>query len=154
MIDKNKLQCSPANAEKFWDWIQNRGGVAVWKSVNLSNPGVSWSTPRFTEDDPPKPYPKPTWQAENEPSRVITDPADIEVAFDREIKRFGVEIRQSANGLQLKCSDASSRRIEREVARAGMGAYHEFDYGTQEAVIMKPEKVMPLTEWIAEHRTN
>ena len=40
-----KHTCAPENAPKFLDWIKNRGGVAVWKSINLSNPDASWSTP-------------------------------------------------------------------------------------------------------------
>jgi hypothetical protein len=142
----DKHQVSPENAAKFWDWIQNRGGVAIWRSVNLSNPGASWSTPARTIDN--QLTPRPTWQAENHPSRVITDAADIEVSIDKEVKRFHVAIRRGSQGLSFKCTDASSRRIEREVAKAGEGAYHTFDYLTQEAVIMKPEKTVPLIEWL------
>jgi len=35
---------TPEHATKMLGWLQTRGGIAVWPSVNLSNPGASWST--------------------------------------------------------------------------------------------------------------
>lgn len=148
MIDKNKHQVNVANAEKMWRWINERGGIAVWRSADLANPGASWSTPALTDDNPPKPYPKPTWQAENQPSRIITDPSEVELCIDSEVKRFRVAIRSTGSfGSTLKVSDGGSRRIRDAVAKAGDGAYHEFDYDAQEAVIFKPTKVISLAEW-------
>ena len=130
-------------APKFLEWIQKRGGVAVWKSINLSNPGASWSTPALTEDG--KPSQKPTWQAANEPIKVVTDPEQIGVLTVKELKRFRVAVEQ--HGLSLKVSDGSSRRIRSKVAKAGDDAYHVFDYETQEAVIMVPTGKVSLAEW-------
>lgn len=135
---------SAENAAKISGWLRNRGGIAVWSSVNLSNPGAGWTTPAFKEDGTP--YDKPTWQAGNEP-RVITDPADVVVSFDKEVRRFRIAIRRGSQGLSLKVSDGGTRRIRAAVARAGDGAYYTFDYETQEAVIMAPEKTVPLLEW-------
>ena len=28
------------SAEKVWNWLQTRRGIAVWNSANLSNPGA------------------------------------------------------------------------------------------------------------------
>jgi hypothetical protein len=44
-------------------------------------------------------------------------------------------------------SDGSNRKVLRAVEAAGDGAYHLFDYVTQEAVIMRPSRVVPLPEW-------
>jgi hypothetical protein len=52
---------SSENAEKFKTWIRDRGGVAIWESVNLSNPGRSWSSPALGTDGTP--YPKPSWES-------------------------------------------------------------------------------------------
>jgi len=41
-------ECSEENAPKFWEWLRTRGGIAVWKSINLGNAGASWSTPATT----------------------------------------------------------------------------------------------------------
>lgn len=49
----------------------------------------------------------------------------------------------------LKCTDASTRRIRAAVERAGEGAYHVFDYMTQEAVIMRPTRQVPIAEYVA-----
>ena len=59
---------------------------------------------------------------------------------DIEVKRFRVGVRWGSQGFTLKVTDGGSRRIRREVSKAGDGAYHVFDYMTQEAVIMKPAK--------------
>lgn len=143
----NKLQVSPENAETFRGWIAARGGIAVWSSIDLSDPGKTWNTPAQTKEG--LPYFKPSWQAANEPERIITDPADVEVVEPREVKRFRVAVRLGAQGFKVKCTDASSAKIRREVEKAGDGAWHQFDYGTQEAVIYAPGKVTPLVEWLA-----
>jgi ribosomal protein S6 len=132
------------NAEKIWGWLHERGGIAVWTSVNLSNPGAGWTTPARREDG--SPTGKPSWQAGDTP-QIITDPADVLVSVDKEVGRFRVAVRMASQGLMTKVSDGGARRIRRAVAKAGEGAYHVFDYSTQQAVIMAPEKTMPLTEW-------
>ena len=58
------------------------------------------------------------------------------------VKLFHAAIRYAANRMAYKVSDGGSRRIRKEVGKAGKGAYHVFDYETQEAVIMAPEGVM------------
>jgi len=156
--------CTVANAPKFLDWIRNRQGIAVWRSINLSNPGKSWSTPatirRGDCEEPLKdgesadaiiPYPKPTWEADHQPERIVTSTDDVLVCHDKEVKRFHVAVRRSSNGLQMKCTDASTQRIRKAVAKAGKDAYYEFNYALQEAVIMAPSKTETLTEWAAKH---
>lgn len=65
----------------------------------------------------------------------------------REVKRFHVAIRRSTNGLKFKLTDGSSSRLRREVDKAGDTSWHEFDYETQEAVILVPDKQVPLKDW-------
>ena len=136
---------SPEDAARFKTWLETRGGIAVWPSINLSNPDASWSTPALNEDGTP--MTKPTWQAANEPERIITDIADVEVVIDKEVKRFRVGIRTGSQGMMLKVTDGGSRRIRAAVEKAGKGAYYIFDYGTQEAVILAPERIVPLADW-------
>lgn len=150
MADVEKHQCRPEDAAKMLKWIRERGGVAIWRSVNLSNPGASWSTPAWHEEDEHGARAlvvSPTWQAEKVPSRVITDTSEIEVVSPREVKRFRVAVRRGSQGLSLKVTGAGSRRIREAVAKAGDGAWYEFDYGSQEAVIFVPGKAVPLLEW-------
>ncbi len=139
----SKHQCSPENAGKMKDWIANRGGLFIWQSINLSNPSASWTTPARTEDG--QPYQKPTWQAAAAPARHITSADDVEVVTANEVKRFHVGVRQA--GLSIKVTDGGSRRIRAAVEKAGEGAWYEFDYSTQEAIILVPGKVVPLNEW-------
>ena len=44
-----------ANAVQVWQWFQQRGGIAVWKSVDMSNAGQSWTTPSGTPKATPCP---------------------------------------------------------------------------------------------------
>lgn len=144
-----KLTCSPNNAPKFLDWIANRGGIAVWNSINLSNLGQSWSTPALTEDG--KPYPKPTWQADNSPYRIVASASDVIVQTAREIKRFHVAVRSTGPfGATFKCTDGSSRKIHTQMDKARKthpDAWYEFDYETQDCCIMAPDKSIPLDQW-------
>ncbi len=132
------------NAAQIKKWFETRGGIAVWSSINLSNPGAGWTTPLHTESG--ERSLKPTWQAASEP-RVITDPAEVLVETVREVKRFRVAVRQSGNGLSLKLTDHASERVRREVDKAGEGAFYEFDYEHQEAVILAPVESQPLLEF-------
>lgn len=133
------------NAPKIHQWFAERGGIAVWASINLSNPGASWTTP--ATDPVGAPATKPTWEAESTPT-LITDPADVEVVVPKEVKRFRVGVRVSNGGLQLKVTDAGTRKIRAAVAKAGDDAWHEFDYDTQEAVIYVPGSKVPLPDWM------
>jgi hypothetical protein len=141
----------PENAARMWNWLQMRGGIAVWRSINLSNPGASWSTPALTANG--EPTPKPTWQAANAPERIITDPAQVHVMVAREVKRFHVAVRMGGNGLMMKLTDGSSRRLRAAVASAsekyGTDAWYEFDYDMQDAVILVETASIPIAEWVA-----
>ena len=141
-----KHECSPENAAKMRQWIQERGGVAIWRSVNLANPGASWSTPAKALDG--SPTTKPTWEAESQPACIITDPAQIEVVTRREVRRFRVGVRMGSQGMSLKLTDASSRRVREACAKAGKDASYAFDHETQEAVITVPDKCVPLSKWV------
>jgi len=133
------------DAPKIWEWLNTRGGIAVWSSINLSNPGAGWTTPATHADG--KPATKPNWQAANEPDRIITNAEDILVQKYEECKRFHVAVRRSSNGLMVKCTDASSERIRKAVSKAGEGATYVFDYETQDAVILKPVDSFDLLTW-------
>lgn len=133
------------DAAKFADWIKTRGGVAIWNSVNMSNPGASWSTPA-TVADKTTPYPKPTWEADDTPV-IVTDPEKIEVYKGTEAERFRVGV-EKGSGLTINVTSGGSRKIRESVAKAGEGAYYQFDYGTQEAVIFKTETLGSLKDWM------
>lgn len=136
------------NAAKVWGWFQSRGGIAVWGSANLSNPGQTWTAPRLTEDG--QPMGKQNWQMEDQPRMTITDPAEVVVDVPKEVKRFHVALRRGAQGLSVKCTDASSRRIRKACEKAGDNSWYEFDYATQECVVFVPGESMPLPEYIGQ----
>ena len=146
-MEKNEpYACNASNAKKIFDWLQNRGGIFIWNSANLSNPGGSWKTPATHEDGTIGT--RPTWEAGS--YRHITDVADVKVYIDMEVKRFHVAVRPG--GMGFKVTDGGSRKIRAEVAKAeekyGKPAWHVFDYYSQDAVIMVQEEAIPLSEWI------
>lgn len=54
----------------------------------------------------------------------------------------------------LKLTTASFRRVQREVKKAGTGAYSMYVYETQEVVIMAPDAEIPLPAWEKSQRVN
>lgn len=128
-----KIVITPEFTPKIKDWIKNRGGVAVWKSVDLSDLGKQWFTPADVTE-------KPTWKSDDKPERIITSVNDVEVAFDEEKARFKVAYRSSTNGMGYKLTDTSTKKVHEAVKKAGPDAYYVFDYSTQEAVILAPTK--------------
>ena len=141
-----KITTSGEHAAKLLDWIKNRNGIAVWQSIDLSNPGAQTFTPAITDG---KPTGKPHWRFANEPAMVITNPDEVEITKDEEVRRFHIAVRMGSQGFSVKLTDASSRKVEAAVEKAGEGAYYEFDYSTQECVIMKPVSTMPLSQYKA-----
>jgi hypothetical protein len=134
------------HADKIAEWLRTRGGIAIWQSIDLAQAGRTLTTPLNTAEG--KPSPKPVWWVGNEPEVIITDFADVVVSKDVEVKRFHVALRMEANGMKIKCTDASTRRIHAAIAKAGAGAYHVFDYETREAVILKPESQTSLLDYL------
>jgi hypothetical protein len=141
----NTLNIHEDNARLLAGWLQSGRGVAHWESIDLSDPGYALTTPALTEG---KPTPKPHWKVANEPVFITFDPANILVQRIKLVKRFHIAVRTGANGLMLKVSDGGSRRIRREVTKAGEGAFHVFDYETQDALIYRPIASIPLPEWL------
>ena len=159
-----KYIIKPKDVDRVRGWLANRGGIAHWKSINLSNPGGSWSTPatirRGDCADPLKagedpntilPYPKPNWQCPNQPSFVTTSENDVIVEVPVEFKRFRISLRGSSNGLSLKLTDASTAKIRRGVDQAaektGKDAWYEFDYENQQAIIFVSGTQTPLKDY-------
>ena len=153
--EKYEHECSVENAAQFLDWIKNRGGVAIWKSINFSDLGKTWSTPALEKDGTPKK--KQSWEMDNEPYKIVTDPEKIRVYFAKEHKRFHVATRMGSQGMSIKVTDGGSRKIWKEVEKAGEGAFYVFDYfDEQNCVIMVPDKSkeMSLAEWERQHAAN
>jgi hypothetical protein len=51
----DRQSVTPENAPRFSEWLKSRGGVAIWRSVDLSDPGASVSTPALTPEGTPTP---------------------------------------------------------------------------------------------------
>ena len=134
------------NAARVVEWCASRGGVAVWRSINMSNLRASWSTPALTPEG--QPTAKPSWEADSKPE-VIHQAGDIGVVCYTEVKRFHVAIRRGSQGLSFKLTDASARKLNAALDKVGERSTYRFDYDTQEAIILTPGVEIGLSEWAA-----
>lgn len=139
------------NAQQIWGWFQARGGISLWASVDLSDPGRTWTCPLRGPDG--EPCKKQNWKMENAPYATITDPTQVVVDVPKEVKRFHVAIRRGSGFMQMVLTDGSTRKVKRAVEKAGEQAWYVFDYFTQEAVILVPGETTPLPEYAAKHLT-
>ena len=150
MVEKHTVQ--QENAEKIWEWLHNRGGLAIWKSINLSNPGASWTGPAMDKEG--QPSTKPTWQAANQAGRIIAQVDEVVVSIPKEVARYHIGIRMGRQGLSMKVTDASTAKIRKSVDFAekkfGKPSWYKFDYETQEAVIMIDDQLIPLADYAKE----
>lgn len=138
------LRVTALNAAAIKAWIESRGGVAVWESIDLSDPGKSWTTP--VRDASGQATTKPSWQAASAPARTITSLAEVIVDFPEEVARFRVAV-QRGSGFRFELTPGSSRKLRSALAKHGELAWHAFDYAAQEAVIFVPGRSVPLSEW-------
>lgn len=141
----DKHQVSPENATLIRTWLEQRGGIAIWRSADLSDPGASVTTPVNAEDGTPTQ--KPGWKWQATPERIITSIDEVEVVVPEEVKRFRVALRRGGNGLKIKLTDAASKRVRDAVAKAGEGAWYEFGgdaFSGAQAIIYKPGMTIPL----------
>lgn len=130
----------PGAKERFQDWIANRGGVLAWPNVNLSNAGRDpMFTPATTSTGEDGRKHKPHWSV-GDPS-LVTSIDEFEFVTLREYKRFHVGT-QRGDGLSFVLTDAASRRLKRELAKAAEqhgDSYYEFDYADHKnCVILVP----------------
>lgn len=132
------------NAAQILNWLQTRRGICIWSLADLGDPSFSLITPLHNADG--SRVTKPSWKCANNP-RLIVDPAEVEVVVTRETKRFHVAVRMGGQGLSMKLTEGASRRVRKEVMRAGVDAFYEFSYDTQEAIILLPSTQVPLIEW-------
>jgi hypothetical protein len=74
----NKFTIQDYDVPWVLDWIEKRGGLAVWESRSQACASEeAWLTPVLMTNGQRKP--KPTWQSPDNPTRVITDLHEIVV---------------------------------------------------------------------------
>ena len=140
------VEVEPRAAVKVARWIAECGGLAVWISHDLGNPGKCWYTPaRLTDGTIPQ---RPHWSCAWQPARVITDLAAVEVVERREARRFRVAVRPGY-GLSLVLTDASTRRLDAALGEAGDGATYAFE--GRDAVVYAVASRTPLSVWLEAH---
>jgi hypothetical protein len=142
-MDKPIEVTVPGVRAKFEDWIKTRGGILVWENVNLSNPGAG---PMFTpvRDAEGKTNCKnspPHWT--HRYHETCTKIKDFKFVKEMcEVNRFRVAVRMRSQGLMVKLTDASTKKLHKALDKAkektGQDASYRFDYDTQEAVIEVP----------------
>uniref|UniRef100_A0A6M3JEC9 Uncharacterized protein n=1 Tax=viral metagenome TaxID=1070528 RepID=A0A6M3JEC9_9ZZZZ len=121
----------PGCREKFETWIRDRGGVQVWRNLNLSNPGAgNQFTPATMVIETARqeagylgkkigdtvPYPNPHWSVGA--GEVVTDIKRFRfVKSFKELKRIRVALRRGS-GLNFCLTDGSQRKLDRALDAA------------------------------------
>lgn len=101
------------SAHQIWRWLQERGGIIVWESQDMGNPGQSVTTPYRSADG--SPAGSPGWRYPT-PTRHITDPADVVVLATRVLKTVPVRISR-ADGFRLIVANSSVDKLGRMVEK-------------------------------------
>lgn len=107
MTSPFKIERPIADASKMRQWLDTRGGIAIWKSINLSNPGTQWLMPADVTE-------KPSWQCANDPE-IVTSAADVGIYTETLYKAFRVSLRQA--GMAFKLTDHSQKRLDNWMAK-------------------------------------
>jgi hypothetical protein len=137
-------RCDPLHAPQIMEWLQTRGGICIWNSANLSNPGGSWTTPARDKDG--NQTLKPNWQA-GEIEETITDPKDVIVTIPKVVKSFHVATERGC-GLTIQVTAGGTRRIWKARAKYP-NSWHEFDYGSYEnCLILVPDQEIPIADFL------
>src|SRR5271166_2825547 len=87
--------CEPENAGMLKEWLDTRGGLALWRSQDMCNPGRSWTTPVRNDDGTPVTHGQVHWSAGSQPDRIITDPAEVVVETVQLLEEVSVTLKQS-----------------------------------------------------------
>lgn len=143
------------NAKLVSQWIKDGRGVARWRSHDLSDPSAEVFTPAKKKDASEflklgiqKSEDQPGWKYP-EIHEIETDPERITVKQYKEVKRFHVGVKRGS-GFSFVLSDASNRKLKRLLNEIP-GSQYQFDYVLQDAVIVVPDKVTTLKEWMHEN---
>jgi len=89
----DKPVISSDKAHLVYQWIKERGGVAVWRSANPENPTMSWTGPLLDKDG--NEASKPNSQAMGTPYLIIKELSDVMVIVPKEVARIKVSERLS-----------------------------------------------------------
>ena len=140
-------ECDEHNAAKFLDWIRNRGGVAVWQSVNLGNPGASWSGPMQQANGDPSS--KPNWESDTKPASVHTDATKIGVYSAVLVETIPAKVK--VNGMQMVLTSGTTRRLTAALRRVekshGNSFYRKGSSMDPELYIFTSGPMVSLQEW-------
>ena len=105
------IEVTTEDLPRILDWIANRGGVAVWKNIDLRSAGSKTFTPAVALDGTPSQ--RPGWQFAAEPIEIITDPSQVTTYVEHLFKAFPVSLRR--HGMVMKLTDGAQRKLDREM---------------------------------------
>ncbi len=151
------------NAYKFAEWIINRGGLLVWESADLGDPGKSVTTPALSTaggmtSSPHWKFPSPAFR--------VTTLEQVTVFTTKVVSTFTIKLKQSQGRLVL--NNASNRKVENEMARlreSGHSPFYRFGatgssngnpvhglmFGQDTVEICVDGERVPLVEWLKVH---
>lgn len=131
------------NAPKFLDWLENRGGILVWKSHDLGSANLSVSTPAtqpcrncqgrgefpdhiecvVCKGSKVMHYDSPGWKYPT-PSRHVTSIDDVVVITTKVVQSFVVKLK--IQGMRIVLTNGSTKRVESALKRHGDKSSYRF----------------------------
>lgn len=158
-----KYTVQEENAGKIANWLATRGGILIWQSRDLGDPGKSVTTPYLTADG--KLTDSPHWKFGGTPDRHIKSSDDVDVGTSRIVETFKVKLKGSRYG-KITVNDAGTRKLESRLEHwrqeTGKDAFYTFastgtasgdivhamTVGSDEINIHIEDRVVPLEEWL------
>jgi hypothetical protein len=145
---------SQGNAGKVWDWLQNRDGILVWKSASLSDPSASCTTP--FRDQEGKQIESAGWKYDKNPEH-ITSADEVGVDIVRVLEEVPIKVRMGSQGMSLKITDASKRKMDRLRDKHQKGQAGEVwwtpsgDFLFPSCLICVSDRQVPISQFINDH---
>lgn len=142
-----QLETDVENARKMWDWVKNRGGVAVWLSQDLAEAGRKYLTPVL--DERGERMLRPHWSTLNVPDDVVQDETKLGICTAKTVRTIRVGIKRGS-GLSFTLTEAASRRLRVALDVAGEGSFYTFGFTDDDkrvAYIKVPSSKISLAEY-------
>lgn len=104
------------SARKFAEWFRDRGGIAVWSSCDLSNPGKRLTTPAWWPAVIQRAKRSPHWSMGAEP-KVFTDPAKVLLIEYEDFCTFEIKLKRGS-GMNVVLSSKSDHKVRDMLCKA------------------------------------
>lgn len=135
------------HAEKLDLWLRTRGGVFVWKNLDLGSPtsGATSCTPATTQEGTP--YPSPHWRFGNKPERHLTRHDEVVVSRIETVEQLPAKF--THQGLSAACRKKADQRCAATRTTFGGDVWWSVSDDPAAIFIKREAEVVPLSEYLS-----